>query len=180
MVGQDLIFFYQKKRVINLKKLKGLFVEDDPKNTYIYKELLESEGLDLICLDNLLENVSDYYGIIIQNEVDFLIIDYHLDKQVKYKGIDVLKAIREYDDTIYSILLTNYDLEDFKTEFGEYDYEISKKEFSNQYKNIAEKIKRACELREDNKLVSLMESKKNNDEQMISLLEEINAKLEKD
>lgn len=160
-----------------MKILKGLFIEDDKSNIYVYTELLKSEGLELIYFDSLPNNLNEYYDFIIKNNIDFLIIDYHLDKQVPYKGIDVLKEIRKYDDTIYSILLTNYDLDNFKEEFGEYDYEIAKKEFSTQYKNIAEKIKRACEFRNQNQISKSIDEKINSDEKVISLLEEIKSKL---
>ena len=44
----------------------------------------------------------------IDQNVDFVIIDYDLGKQaVKYTGIDVLKNIREQDAEIYIIYLTN-------------------------------------------------------------------------
>lgn len=160
-----------------MEKLRGLFVEDDKNNILIYTQLLESEGLELISFEALPKDISEYYDYIIKNSIDFLIIDYHLDKQVSYKGIDVLKEIRKYDDTIYSILLTNYDLDNFKKEFGEYDYEIAKKEFSIQYKNIVEKIKRACELRDQNRISKCIDKKISSDEKVLSLLEEIKSKL---
>ena len=161
-----------------MKKLKGLFVEDDKDNIFIYTQLLESVGLELVYFEILPNDIGEYYNFIIENNIDFLIIDYHLDKQVSYKGIDVLKEIRKYDDTIYSVLLTNYDLDNFKEEFGEYDYEIAKKEFSNQYKNIAEKIKRGCEIRKQNQISKNIEDKIESDRKVISLLEEIKSKLD--
>lgn len=161
-----------------MKKLKGLFVEDDKDNIFIYTQLLESVGLELVCFETLPNDIGEYYNFIIENNIDFLIIDYHLDKQVSYKGIDVLKEIRKHDDTIYSVLLTNYDLDNFKEEFGEYDYEIAKKEFSNQYKNIAEKIKRGCEIRKQNQISKNIEDKIESDRKVISLLEEIKSKLD--
>ena len=161
-----------------MKKLKGLFVEDDKDNIFIYTQLLESVGLELVYFETLPNDIGEYYNFIIENNIDFLIIDYHIDKQVSYKGIDVLKEIRKYDDTIYSVLLTNYDLDNFKEEFGEYDYEIAKKEFSNQYKNIAEKIKRGCEIRKQNQISKNIEDKIESDRKVISLLEEIKSKLD--
>ena len=53
--------------------------------------------------------------------MDFLIIDFHLEKQVAYKGIDVLREIRKHDSTIYAVLLTDYELDDFADQFGDYD-----------------------------------------------------------
>lgn len=96
-----------------MDELIGLFIEDEAANVDIYTRLFALEGLKLDCLDKLPLTVDSYYDIILEKNVDFLIIDFHLEKQVTYKGIDVLREIRKHDSTIYAVLLTNYELDDF-------------------------------------------------------------------
>lgn len=161
-----------------MKKLRGLFIEDEKDNVLIYTSLFELEGLELEYINPLPKSVEDFYDIVLEKNVDFLIIDYHLDKQVTYKGIDVLREIRKHDSTIYAVLLTNYQLEDFSQQFGDYDYELKKDSLKDRYKDVAKKIKRACELRADN----LVQSSMNADEKVridtIELLKEIDSKLD--
>ena len=109
--------------------------------------------MKLDCLDKLPLTVDSYYDIILEKNVDFLIIDFHLEKQVTYKGIDVLREIRKHDSTIYAVLLTNYELDDFADQFGDYDCELQKSEITSRYKDVAEKIKRACGLRKENLMI---------------------------
>ena len=111
-------------------------------------------------------------------DVDFLIIDFHLEKQVTYKGIDVLREIRKHDSTIYAVLLTNYELDDFADQFGDYDYELQKSEITSRYKDVAEKIKRACGLRKENLMYRAVEIKQQQDTETIRLLHEISSKLD--
>ena len=61
----------------------------------------------------------------------------------KLISVDVLREIRKHDSTIYAVLLTNYELDDFADQFGDYDYELQKSEITSRYKDVAEKIKRA-------------------------------------
>lgn len=95
-----------------MDELIGLFIEDEAANVDVYTRLFALEGLKLDCLDKLPLTVDSYYDIILEKNVDFLIIDFHLEKQVTYKGIDVLREIRKHDSTIYAVLLTNYELDD--------------------------------------------------------------------
>ena len=122
-----------------MDELIGLFIEDEAANVDIYTRLFALEGLKLDCLDKLPLTVDSYYDIILEKNVDFLIIDFHLEKQVTYKGIDVLREIRKHDSTIYAVLLTNYELDDFADQFGDYDYELQKSEITSRYKDVAEK-----------------------------------------
>ena len=123
-------------------------------------------------------NLIVYYDIILEKNVDFLIIDFHLEKQVTYKGIDVLREIRKHDSTIYAVLLTNYELDDFADQFGDYDYELQKSEITSRYKDVAEKIKRACGLRKENLMYRAVEIKQQQDTETIRLLQEISSKLD--
>lgn len=136
------------------------------------------EGLKLDCLDKLPLTVDSYYDIILEKNVDFLIIDFHLEKQVTYKGIDVLREIRKHDSTIYAVLLTNYELDDFADQFGDYDYELQKSEITSRYKDVAEKIKRACGLRKENLMYRAVEINQQQDTETIRLLQEISSKLD--
>lgn len=158
--------------------LKGLFIEDEVANVKVYTELFALEGLELECIDKLPKSVEGFYDIVLEKDVDFLIIDYHLDKQVSYKGIDVLREIRKSDSTIYAVLLTNYQLEDFADQFGDYDYELKKDAIVERYKDVAEKIKRACDLRKENNICKAMNKEQDNELDTIKLLKEISSKLD--
>ena len=160
-----------------MNELIGLFIEDEPANVDIYTRLFATEGLKLENIPQLPQKAEDYYNIVLEKEVDFLIIDFHLDKQVTYKGIDVLKEIRKHDSTIYAVLLTNYELNNFAP-FSDYDYELRKNEIVDRYKDVAEKIKRACSLRRDNMLYSAVEKEHNYTTETLKLLQEINEKLD--
>lgn len=161
-----------------MDELIGLLIEDEVANINIYTRLFALEGLKLECLDNLPSTVNGFYDIILEKKVDFLIIDFHLEKQVTYKGIDVLREIRKHDSTIYAVLLTNYELDDFADQFGDYDYELQKSAIDSRYKDVAEKIKRACDLRKDNLMYKAVEIKQQQDIETIRLLKEISSKLD--
>ena len=120
-----------------MDELIGLFIEDEAANVDIYTRLFALEGLKLDCPDKLPLTVDSYYDIILEKNVDFLIIDFHLEKQVTYKGTDVLREIRKHDSTIY---------DDFADQFGDYDYELQKSEITSRYKDVAEKIKGAMHM----------------------------------
>lgn len=160
-----------------MDELIGLFIEDEAANVDIYTRLFALEGLKLECLDKLPSTVNDYYDIILEKNIDFLIIDFHLEKQVTYKGIDVLREIRRHDSTIYAVLLTNYALDDFADQFGDYDYELQKSSITTRYKDVAEKIKRACDLRKDNLMYKAVEIRQQQETETIRLLQEINSRL---
>lgn len=161
-----------------MSELRGLFIEDEDANINIYTKLFKLEGLQLECIEKLPEELEGFYDIVLERNVDFLIIDYHLDKQVSYKGIDVLREIRKHDSTIYAVLLTNYQLEDFAEVFGDYDYELKKDTIVDRYKDVAEKIKRACDLRKENVIFHEMEKQAEEESDTIRLLKEISAKLD--
>lgn len=161
-----------------MNKLKGLFIEDELANVDIYTKLFDLEGLELEYIDKLPEKLDEYYDIVLAKDVDFLIIDYHLDKQVIYKGIDVLREIRKHDSTIYAVLLTNYQLEDFADQFGDYDYELKKDAMVDRYTDVAEKIKRACDLRKENMIYKEIEQQADEESSTIKLLKEISSKLD--
>ena len=158
--------------------LRGLFIEDEVANIDIYTKLFALEGLHLECIDKLPATLDVFYDIVLERDVDFLIIDYHLDKQVTYKGIDVLREIRKHDSTIYAVLLTNYQLEDFADQFGDYDYELKKDAIVERYVDVAEKIKRACELRKENMIYKGIEQQAGEESDTIKLLKEISSKLD--
>lgn len=162
-----------------MEKLVGLFIEDEIANIDIYTRLFELEGLKIEYLDKLPQTVEEYYDIILEKNIDFLIIDFHLEKQVTYKGIDVLREIRKHDSTMYAVLLTNYELNDFADQFGDYDYEVQKTSIPTRYKDVAEKIKRACDLRKDNLTYRAIEIRQEQVAETIKLLQEISSKMDK-
>ena len=144
-----------------MDKLKGIYIEDDVNNIEVIKLLFELENIIIVSLDELPDDVEDIYPLVMRNEPDFLLIDHELNKKVGYTGIEALREIRRHDRTIYAALLTNFPLEDFKEEFGEYDNEISKSELNTvkKMKEIVSKISRACELRKDNQLLETIDKR---------------------
>lgn len=160
-----------------MRSLKGLYIEDDFNNVIIQQARFELfDGITIEGLEELPEKLDEYYTIVVENHIDFLIIDHELEKQtVTYKGCDVLNEIRKHDRTIYAILLTNYPLADYKEELGVYDYQITKGEFKEQGKidEVVQKIRRACELRCDNKVLAELEQRNREKEELIHELKRI-------
>ena len=157
-----------------MKELYGLYIEDDINNVIVQQARFDLfDGIHIKGLDKLPEKIEDFYPIIVRDHIDFLIIDHELDKQmVSYKGSDALTEIRKCDSTIYAILLTNYTLEDYKEELGAYDYQLTKKEMAEPGKidEVVQKIRRACELRCDNKVLAEMELRHKEKEALINEL----------
>lgn len=162
-----------------MKKLLGLYIEDDVNNVMVQQARFDLfEEISIKGLDVLPERVEDFYPVIVRDHIDFLIIDHELDKQmVSYKGCDALNEIRRHDSTIYAILLTNYPLADYKEELGAYDYQLTKSEMKEPGKldEVVQKIKRACELRCDNKLLAEMEQRQKEKEELIHELKSLAA-----
>ncbi len=162
-----------------MKELLGLYIEDDINNVMVQQARFDLfEGISIKGLETLPSKIEDFYPIIIREHIDFLIIDHELDKQmVSYKGSDALNEIRKHDSTIYAILLTNYPLEDYKEELGAYDYQLTKSEMkeSGKIDEVVQKIKRACELRRDNKMLAEMEQRQREKEELINDLKRFTA-----
>lgn len=165
-----------------MAKLKGIYIEDDVNNIEVIKLLFEFEDIIIVSLDELPDKVEDIYPLVMRNEPDFLIIDHELNKKVGYTGIEALREIRRHDRTIYAALLTNFPLEDFKEEFGEYDNEISKRELNSgkKMKEIVSKISRACELRKDNQLLEMIEMRSEIEDDKLKELRQIKKRLLKE
>ena len=162
-----------------MRELLGLYIEDDISNVMVQQARFDLfEGVSIKGLEALPGKVEDFYPIIVREHIDFLIIDHELDKQmVSYKGSDALNEIRKHDSTIYAILLTNYPLEDYKEELGAYDYQLTKSEMKETGKinEVVQKIKRACELRWDNKILAGMEQRQKEKEEFINELKRFTA-----
>ncbi|MCI8586679.1 MAG: response regulator [Lachnospiraceae bacterium] len=146
-----------------MQTLTGLYIEDEPKNiTLMQGRFSLFPGIKLIGVDKYPQTLNGFYDFVVENEVDFLLIDHELEKaSVNYKGIEVLREIRGHDSNIYAILLTNYPLEDYRDELGEYDYQLNKAELKDTKKmnELIAKIRRACALRKDNNTLSYMSEK---------------------
>ena len=56
-----------------MEKLVGLFIEDEIANIDIYTRLFELEGLKIEYLAKLPQTVEEYYDIILEKNIDFLI-----------------------------------------------------------------------------------------------------------
>lgn len=157
-----------------MNKLIGLYIEDEPNNIDILKARFSlHDGIELIGMDDYPQKVGGFYDYVIENNVDFLIIDHELEKaSVPYKGIDVLRDIRREDSTIYAVLLTNYPLEDYKGELGEYDFQLTKSELKDSAKleELISKIKRACGLRNENNILAAMNAKSKEQRKLLDSL----------
>ena len=157
-----------------MQTLIGLYIEDEPKNvTLMQGRFSLFPGIKLIGIDTYPQSLNEFYDYVVENDVDFLLIDHELDKaSVNYKGIEVLREIRSHDSNIYAVLLTNYPLDDYKDELGEYDYQLNKAELKDTKKmnELIAKIRRACALRKDNDTLSLMNEK---NEELNLLLQQI-------
>ena len=111
--------------------------------------------------------------------MDFLLIDHELDKlHVSYKGIDVLKEIRKQDSNIYAVLLTNYPLDNYKTELEEYDFQLNKSELANisKMQELTAKIKRACGNKQENKDLAFMDTQNRNLQEILEQLRDMKKK----
>ena len=125
-----------------MNKYLGLFIDDDQKNFESIKRLLSLKNIQLLPYENLPEDINEIYQKVIDQNVDFIIIDYDLGKQaVKYTGIDVLKNIREQDAEIYIIYLTNKDF--VEDQIGEFDQTVKKKELAKEIDNVVRRLTRA-------------------------------------
>lgn len=126
-----------------MKKIKGLYIEDELANIKTYTKFFELAGFEIIYLENLLDSPEKYYDFICENNVDFIIIDNHLDKQaVNYDGFKILQEIRKQDPNIYILLLTNFEYES-KDNLGDLDQTVNKEDFVKKFSEITERIKRA-------------------------------------
>ena len=155
--------------------IKGLYIEDDDKNIFVIKALFEQEGFEIVTLPQLPKKVEDIYPLVLEQQVDFLLVDHELNKKVGYSGFDALREIRKCDSTIYAILLTNFQVEDFKTEFDSYDLELHKSELSdeNKLREISSKIRRACARSVDLKTLVQVEENCKREKEELELLKEI-------
>lgn len=154
-----------------MRTLNGLYIEDEPKNITLMRGRFSFyQGIKLFALESFPKTLDGLYDEIIDKKIDFLIVDHELDKiAVSYKGIDVLREIRKHDSNIYAVLLTNYPLDDYKDELGEYDFQLNKADLadSGKMRELVDKIRRACALRADNNILSLMDSKQKLLEQLL-------------
>lgn len=157
-----------------MQTITGLYIEDEPKNiTLMQGRFSLFPGIELIGIDTYPQVLNGFYDYVVENNVDFLLIDHELEKaSVAYKGIDVLREIRSHDSNIYAVLLTNYPLDDYKDELGEYDYQLNKEELKDTKKmqELVAKIRRACTLRQDNDTLASMNEK---NEELNILLQQI-------
>ena len=125
-----------------MNKYLGLFIDDDQKNFESIKRLFSLKNIQLLPYENLPQDINEIYQKVIDQNVDFVIIDYDLGKQaVKYTGIDVLKNIREQDAEIYIIYLTNKDF--VEDHIGVFDQTVKKKELAKEIDNVVRRLTRA-------------------------------------
>ncbi|MGD6994025.1 response regulator [Sutcliffiella horikoshii] len=163
--------------------IKGLYIEDEQDNIESYGRFFEDEGIEVKGIE-LFDTPDQYYDLICELEIDFVIIDNHLDKKgVSYDGFKVLEKIREQDSYIYILLLTNFEFSEYdKKLLGEFDQTIMKKEFVERFDEIVSRIKRAHKRRTSNETADYIRSGIERKEvevgQELKLLKSVNDKLE--
>lgn len=136
-----------------MKKLKALYIEDQPDNIEVFGDLFRKNDFEIYTIQPLPSDINQYYKYILKEEIDFIIIDNELKRQVTYTGLDVLKEIRKQDNNIFIVLLTSYDYDEYVDELGELDYAIKKQDFTiDAARNLSKKIKRAYQRGEEIKI----------------------------
>lgn len=136
-----------------MKKLKALYIEDQPDNIEVFGDLFRNNDFEIYTIQPLPRDINEYYKYILKEEIDFIIIDNELKRQVTYTGLDVLKEIRKQDNNIFIVLLTSFDYDEYVDELGELDYAIKKQDFTiDAARNLSKKIKRAYQLGEEIKI----------------------------
>lgn len=162
-------------------QLKGIYIEDDDKNIVVTQLLFQQEGFEIIPLSDLPGDPKDLYPMILKHEADFLLIDHQLNKKVGYSGYDALQEIRKNDSTIYAVLLTTYDVEDYKPEFGIYDLEVKKSELDTDEKlsEVSQKIRRACARASESEILASADASLKFAEESLSILRKIHDSVSK-
>ncbi|PFA69842.1 hypothetical protein CN378_03480 [Bacillus sp. AFS015802] len=163
--------------------IKGLYIEDEEDNIESYGRFFEDEGIEVEGVE-LFKTPDEYYDLICEKDIDFVIIDNHLDKKgVSYDGFQVLKKIREQDSNIYLLLLTNFEFDGYEKKLlGEFDQTIMKKEFVKSFDEIISRIKRAHKRKTNSETAEYIKSGIERREvevgQELDLLKSVNDKLE--
>ncbi|MGG2196814.1 response regulator [Paenibacillus sp.] len=122
--------------------LKGIYIDDDPANIEMYSTMLEDSEIQFVPV-NLFDTPSEYYEFICEQEIDFVIIDRHLDKDgAKYDGFNVLEDIRRQDPYIHILLLTN-DTIAHSSIYSDFDQTVKKGDLFAERENIISRIKRS-------------------------------------
>lgn len=154
-----------------MKKLKALYIEDQPDNIEIFGDFFRNNDFEIYTIQPLPRDINEYYKYILKEEIDFIIIDNELKRQVTYTGLDVLKEIRKQDNNIFIALLTSFDYDEYINELGELDYAIKKQDFTiDAARNLSKKIKRAYQLGEEIKINNQI------DEEIEKLTKKLNDK----
>lgn len=154
-----------------MKKLKALYIEDQPDNIEIFGDFFRNNDFEIYTIQPLPRDINEYYKYILKEEIDFIIIDNELKRQVTYTGLDVLKEIRKQDNNIFIALLTSFDYDEYIDELGELDYAIKKQDFTiDAARNLSKKIKRAYQLGEEIKINNQI------DEEIEKLTKKLNDK----
>jgi len=67
-----------------MKAFRGLYIEDELDNIFIYTELFKLANLELIPVE-LPIKIDKYHSLVLENDIDFLVIDYNLEKKFLIK-----------------------------------------------------------------------------------------------
>lgn len=125
--------------------IKGLYIEDDSDNIDSYTAIFRTQDIELIPVEQFPESPKDFWKIVIEKNVDFIIIDNHLHKKkVSYKGLEILSEIRKMDSEIYVLYLTSKGFSSNDDYLSDFDQEIDKNDFSEEFPKIIQRIKRAA------------------------------------
>jgi DNA-binding NtrC family response regulator len=134
----------------DMSKANLLVVEDDPLQRKLIKENLEQEGYVVFEA----ENKQGAVGIIAEQTVDIVIVDFQLDGET---GLDVIRAILERNPLITPIMVTafgNIEIAVDAMRQGAYDYIVKPIDF----KKFLIVIERALERQKLQKEVSTLRS----------------------
>lgn len=124
--------------------IKGLLVEDDQDNIDSYTKRFKLQEIELVNVMKFPKSAADFWNIVLDRNVDFIIIDNHLHKKcVEYTGLDVLREIRKQDSEIYIIYLTSKGIDKTDPVLSNFDLEVDKLDFSSEFMSLVKRIKRA-------------------------------------
>ena len=124
--------------------IKGLYIEDDNDNIISYSKRFKLKDIELISIDTFPAKPADFWQIVLENEVDFIIIDNHLHKKcVEYTGLQVLEEIRKQDSEIYILYLTSKGIDFADKKLSNFDMEVDKNDFIEKFQIVVDRIKRA-------------------------------------
>ena len=143
------------------KLMRGLYIDDERKNVDLMRARFELYDIEICGIDDLPNNIDAIIREISTGSYDFLIIDFDLTKwRVCCNSDDIMMAIRGRGNDIYTILLTNFPIDE-GIDLKLYDCEMQKIALSSPLKmrELIGKIKRGVARIEDKYGTSLLDKR---------------------